>query len=86
MGVAFGSGYELIESQAPEGYRLDETPLAFDITENGEVIELTAVNEKIPQSDNPQTGSRSGMKLWFALAGVSLGMLITLYRRRNKSR
>lgn len=85
-GLAYGSGYELIERQAPDGYRLDETPLAFDITENGEVIELTAVNEKIPQSDNPQTGSRSGMKLWLALAGVSLGMLVTLYRRRNKSR
>lgn len=85
-GLVYGSGYKLIEKQAPEGYRLDETPLVFDIQENGKVIEFTAVNEKIPQSDNPQTGSRSGMKLWFALTGASLGMLVTLYRRRNKSR
>ncbi len=84
-GLTYGTGYKLIEKQAPKGYLPNETPLLFDITENGAVIELTAVNEKIPEPDNPQTGSRSGM-MPFALVGVSFGMLATLQRKRAKCR
>ncbi|MYL58299.1 Cna B-type domain-containing protein, partial [Virgibacillus halodenitrificans] len=39
--------YQLIETKAPAGYRLDETPIDIDITEDNQVIEKVMTNEKI---------------------------------------
>src|SRR5690625_3735846 len=39
--------YQLIETIAPEGYELDETPIDVEITEDGQVIEKTMENNRI---------------------------------------
>ena len=39
--------YQLIETVAPEGYELDETPIDVEITEDGQVIEKTMENNRI---------------------------------------
>ncbi len=39
--------YQLIETKAPAGYRLEETPIDIDITEDNQVIEKVMTNEKI---------------------------------------
>ena len=68
------------------GYQLAEVTLTFDITENGKVIELAAVNERIPPTpDSPQTGDTFPMALWLTVAGASFGavLLLTLGRRKR---
>lgn len=46
-GLAPGN-YELIETQAPDGYKLDATPVAFTVTESSyQTIALWAKNEKL---------------------------------------
>lgn len=42
-GVPIGD-YMLVELSAPEGYLYDNTPIAVSITEDGQIIELEAVN------------------------------------------
>lgn len=39
--------YQLIETKAPEGYELDETPIDVEITEDLQVVEKTMTNNKI---------------------------------------
>lgn len=39
--------YQLIETKAPAGYELDETPIDIEITEDNQVIEKTMTNNKI---------------------------------------
>lgn len=39
--------YQVIETQAPEGYVLDETPYAFSVTEDGQKISVDMANTKI---------------------------------------
>lgn len=82
--LPYGTGYKLVEHKAPMGYQLAEVALSFDITENGKVIELSAVNEKIPPTDSPQTGDTFPMALWLTVAGVSFGTLILLTLGRRK--
>ena len=86
--LAYGSGYKWVETEAPTGYKLDKTEISFDITENGATVELSAVNEKIPEKpgDNPKTGDNSNPALWFTLLGISAGALILTFilQRRNK--
>ena len=85
--LPYGFGYKLVESKAPEGYKLEKTEISFDITENGATVELSAVNEKAPTPDNPKTGDDSNVGLWIALAGISAAALIGLgvaSKRRKK--
>jgi len=85
--LPYGFGYKLVESKAPEGYKLEKTEISFDITENGTTVELSATNEKIPTPDNPKTGDDSNVGLWIALAGISAAALIGLgvaSKRRKK--
>lgn len=39
--------YNLIESEAPEGYLLSEEGITVEITEHGKIIQITIVNERI---------------------------------------
>ncbi len=80
--LPYGTGYKLIESAAPEGYRLDNVEFVFDITEDGATLEYAAVNEKAPEPTpeptpiatpttvpgNPQTGDESNPILWLILS------------------
>ena len=74
--LPYGFGYNLVESKAPDGYKLEKTELSFDVTENSATVELSATNEKIPMSGNPKTGDNSNIGLWIALAGISVAALI----------
>src|SRR5699024_8573597 len=43
----FLGDYQLVETKAPEGYELDETPIDIEITEDNQVVEKTMTNNKI---------------------------------------
>src|SRR5690625_7933734 len=43
----FLGDYQLIETKAPEGYELDETPIDVEITEDEQVVEVEAANNQI---------------------------------------
>src|SRR5699024_11098276 len=43
----FLGDYQLIETKAPEGYELDETPIDVEITEDEQVVEKDATNNQI---------------------------------------
>lgn len=43
----FLGNYQLIETKAPSGYELDETPINIDITKDKQVAEKTMMNNKI---------------------------------------
>ncbi|WP_202585117.1 SpaA isopeptide-forming pilin-related protein [Vagococcus lutrae] len=59
--------YQLIETQAPEGYELNETPLKFTITENsetGNIVELSFENKpEIPMIPIEPSEPVGGIKL-----------------------
>ena len=52
----FGSGYKLVEVQAPYGYVLDSTPVLFDVTEEGSVKENALTLIKLTKTDLAQKG------------------------------
>ncbi|MBO1301185.1 LPXTG cell wall anchor domain-containing protein [Enterococcus sp. DIV1271a] len=61
-GLPEGS-YELIETKAPEGYILDDRPIAFNISKRNESVELTKENDpkKVNQKTDesfPKTGEQ----------------------------
>jgi LPXTG-motif cell wall-anchored protein len=86
-GLPYGHGYKWVESEAPEGYRLEKTEYPFDITEDGATVELEAQNERIPVvPDNPKTGDDSNPGLWIGLAAAALGGLIALIIIGKKKR
>jgi LPXTG-motif cell wall-anchored protein len=86
--LAYGFGYKWVEIKAPEGYKLDKSEIAFDITVDGVTLELSATNEVVPPPvpDNPKTGDDSNPILWLALLGVSAAVLVGLgiYGKRRK--
>ena len=56
--------YTYEEFDAPEGYRIDTTPHAFEITEDGQIVKAEMTNEKLPTPDVPQTGDESNLGFW----------------------
>ncbi len=52
----FGSGYRLVEVQAPYGYVLDSTPIVFDVTEEGSVKEDALTLIKVKKTNLAQKG------------------------------
>lgn len=85
--------YEVVETKAPEGYQLDETPheviFELDGEKNGQIlVELNVTNEKTPVETPsvPKTGDNPGrplalLFLCIAAAGAFVG--ITIYRRKK---
>lgn len=66
--------YYFQEFEAPTGYQIDETPIKFEILEDGEFVKCTMTNEMIPSKKEtsvtrslPQTGEV------ISIAGVILG-------------
>lgn len=83
--------YYFQEFDAPKGYELDETPIPFEIKENGKVVTCVMTNKKIetpstPDRSLPKTGDTSN--IGFALIGlaVSATAIGVLYFRRKKAK
>ncbi|MEG2822942.1 MAG: SpaA isopeptide-forming pilin-related protein [Lachnospiraceae bacterium] len=87
--------YYLKELETVKGYAFDkETVYAFSVSKDGEIVEITAVNNKIPEQpkapqDTPKTGDTSNLATMLALLGVSAvslaGIGIMQYRKKKKA-
>ena len=64
--------YYFQEVEASAGYQLDETPIQFEIKEDGEVVKCTMTNQLTPtEKENlPQTGEKT------SILGIVLGSLL----------
>ncbi|WP_141240791.1 SpaA isopeptide-forming pilin-related protein, partial [Listeria monocytogenes] len=64
--------YYFQEFDAPSGYQLDETPIQFEIKEDGEIVKCTMTNQLTPteKGNLPQTGETT------SILGIALGSLL----------
>lgn len=86
--------YVWYEKETLKGYILDDTRHDIEISENGQVIQITLENEKVPDVPSiPKTGDDSKTNLWLAgaltsllgIVGLSSYMVYTKRKsRRNK--
>ncbi len=68
--------YVLKELRAKENYGLNTKPVEVEITEDGQIVTIEAVNEKIPpEPEIPKTGE-SVPWLWVGVLVVSGGLMI----------
>lgn len=89
--------YFFQEFDAPAGYQLDETPVAFEIKEHGEIVKCEMTNEMIPKEPVkekdpiktterlPQTGET--MNTAMTVLGCMIlvaGAAVFIYLRRTK--
>lgn len=66
--------YYFQEFEAPTGYQIDETPIKFEILEDGEIVKCTMTNEMIPsKKETSVTGSLPQTGEVISIAGVILG-------------
>lgn len=89
--------YYFQEFDAPAGYQLDETPMAFEIKEDGEIVKCEMTNEMIPKEPVkekepikttetlPHTGETMNMAMT-VLGGLLLvtGAAAFIYLRKTK--
>lgn len=82
--------YYFQEFDAPDGYRLDETPLKFEIKEDGKVVKCEMTNQKLEtpkRTDRfPNTGATMNKNLLiigFVAVTSALGLF---YARKKKSK
>ncbi|MGH1805843.1 SpaA isopeptide-forming pilin-related protein [Enterococcus gallinarum] len=83
--------YYFQEFDPPMGYELDETPMQFEIKEDGEVVKCEMTNKKIetsatPDRSLPKTGDTATTALWVLGMAVSITTLGILYYRRKKAK
>ena len=68
----FGSGYALVEVQAPYGYVLDSTPVYFDVTEVNATEESGVTVVKVDKPNMAQKGTITVEKTGEVFFGVSV--------------
>lgn len=85
--VMYGE-YILVETKAPQGYKLDDTPHKFEIRKNLEEVDLGEIkNDPIPSKALAITGSSvAGMAVIAVLAVVTAGGLVMVRGSRAKQR
>lgn len=81
--------YYFSEFEAPKGYELDETPIPFEIKEDGEIIKCEMTNKKIviPEitvTNAPKTGDTTNITLLIIGMAVSIIIVGTIYFRHKK--
>ncbi|MFB1052033.1 SpaA isopeptide-forming pilin-related protein [Paraliobacillus sp. JSM ZJ581] len=80
--------YQLVETKAPSGYQLDETPIPFTIEKGQkEALALEVQNKKIPESTelpNTATNIFNFMLIGLALMLLSLAVYFIANRRTKK--
>lgn len=73
--------YQLVETKAPNEFKLDSTPRYFEVVRDGETVELDPVtNEFIGQVNLPMTGGR-GVSLPFGIAAMLIAAGLLAHRR-----
>ena len=82
----FKGKFYLVESEAPEGYILNNEKMLFEIKDNGEIVKAEMTNEKEVIIDVPKTSSNSNLIfISLLLLILSCGMLaITSKNPNNK--
>ncbi|MGX7410462.1 SpaA isopeptide-forming pilin-related protein [Enterococcus avium] len=82
--------YYFQEFEAPDGYRLDETPLRFDIKENGKVVKCEMTNQKIDTPKRterfPKTGATTNTGLLLIGLAAVTSALGLFYARKKKGK
>ncbi len=73
--------YYFQEFDAPDGYELDETPMKFEIKEDGEVVKCQMTNQKIQAS--PGTGDTTNTEIFGLVMVTALTSLGLCVRRRK---
>ncbi|HGM4082866.1 TPA: SpaA isopeptide-forming pilin-related protein [Listeria monocytogenes] len=77
--------YYFQEFEAPLGYQIDETPLKFEIKEDGETVKVDMTNRKVTTDGKlPQTGDSTNISLCIAGAVLSLTALAFILKRRKQ--
>lgn len=76
--LPYGKGYQWVETKAPDGFNAGGS-YSFDITEQGETVEVSAVNARIPQTGD--TGIPGLVLLSMAASGA---LLILCIRKRKR--
>lgn len=80
--VPFGE-WAVKELQPAENYLPSDCVYRITVTENEQIIEITAVNDRAPETvlppvlDIPQTGDDRNLGFWFGLGAVALGGLVS---------
>lgn len=90
--VLYGS-YTLVETKAPEGYELDQKPLAVKVVEDGALLTFEVKNTALPakptpvERELPKTGDSAAQAAPALFVGVALSSLaLALHRKRNQVR
>ena len=78
--------YYILEKEAPEGYKLNEERMYFEIKENGEVVKATMVDEKIV-IEVPNTGITN----YYVVEIISIllvvsGIGVLIYAKKKKGK
>ena len=68
--------YRLIETRAPSGYNLDNTPIKIEINQSQESTLNVKIYNKKGSFTLPETGSTG--KLLYSLAGLALASIATI--------
>lgn len=82
--------YFIKEVETVDGFQLDkDTIYEFSVEQDGDVIEITAINKKIPEKPStPSTGDTSNLSTMLLLLGLSslslTGIGIVQYRKKRK--
>ena len=78
--------YFILESDAPDGYILNEEKMWFSITENGEIVKADMTNEKIVEV--PNTSQEKDILIEIISATLLLsGIGIIIYaKKKSKNR
>jgi len=78
--------YYFVESNAPEGYKLNDEKMYFEIKEDGEVVKCTLTDEKIVEVDVPNTFKSDYLPIiMFGISVVGLGVVAYEIKKGKKS-
>ena len=83
-GLESGRKYKFKESEAPEGYILNDKIHEFEIKENGEIVKDTLSNEKIV-IDVPNT-SANDYKILIPVSLCGLGIILILLSKDKRKK
>ncbi|MEO2454677.1 SpaA isopeptide-forming pilin-related protein [Enterococcus faecalis] len=78
--------YFFQEFDTPQGYELDETPLKFEIKEDGDLVKVEMMNKKIevPTVDLPKTGTKNYPILVLFGSVLLIGTTLVYLKKKNK--